>query len=121
MIIVGMTGTIIALTGLYRHVWRLGLSQGFFRAVVGITVLALIGALTLAWVRKFLWGDGAKPVGWVSGHVTPWLRTTWWGGLTVLGGFLALAAVIGLVLRHWPARKVGYRRPKCPRWATSAG
>ena len=108
MIIVGMTGTIIALVGLYLvalGAW--GLRRGLLGAIVGITALALFASLALAWVRKILWGDGAKTVGWVPGHVTPWLRSTWWGGLTLLAGFLALAAIMGLVLRRRPPRNVG--------------
>lgn len=112
MIIVGMSGTIIALVGLYLialGAW--GLHRGLLGAIVGITTLALIAALTLAWVRKFLWGDGAKTAGWVPGHVIPWLRTTWWGGLTLLGGFLALAAIIGILVHRRTRHNLGHVTP----------
>jgi predicted acylesterase/phospholipase RssA len=112
MIIVGMTGTIIALAGLYLvalGAW--GLHRGVLGAIVGITALALIAALTLAWVRKFLWGDGAKTAGWVPGHVIPWLRTTWWGGLTLLGGFLALAAIFGILMQLRARHDLGHISP----------
>jgi patatin-related protein len=128
MIIVGMTGTIIALIGLYLvalGAW--GLHRGLLGAIIGITTLALIAALTLAWVRKFLWGDGAKTAGWVPGHVIPWLRTTWWGGLTLLGGFLALAAIIGVLVhrraRHNPGRitpNANSQQTEMPRTSRSA-
>jgi len=96
VMIVGVTGAIIALAGLYLialAAW--GLQRGLLWAIAGITALALIASLTLAWVRKVLWGDGGKTLGWIPGHILPWLRSTWWGGLTLLGGILALAAIMG--------------------------
>ena len=100
MIIVGVTGTAIALAGLYLIVlsaWEI--SRGLLKALIGITVLAALASLTLAWVRKSLWGEGntKKVTGWVPTHAAPWLSSTWWGGLALIGGLLALTAIIGTI------------------------
>jgi patatin-related protein len=108
MIIVGVTGTAIALAGLYVIVvsaW--GINRSLLGALAGITVLAALASLTLAWVRRFLWGKGEQKdlTGWVPAHVLPWLNSTWWGGLAVLGGFLTLAMITGIAWHRRPPRK----------------
>jgi patatin-related protein len=104
MIVIGVTGTAIALAGLYLIVlsaWEIG--RGLLGALAGITVLAALASLTLAWVRRWLWGKGDQKdlTGWVPAHVLPWLSSTWWGGLAVVGGFLATAVIAG---KAWPRR-----------------
>jgi hypothetical protein len=94
-IVIGVTGTASALAGLYLIVlsaWEIG--RGLLGALAGITVLAALASLTLAWVRRSLWGKGdQKDVkGWVPAHVLPWLSSTWWGGLALIGRFLSLAS-----------------------------
>lgn len=111
MVVVGVTGTIIALAGLYLIAWGAwGLDPRLLRAVAAITALALLASLTLAWVRTFLWGNGAKSAGWAAAHVLPWLRSSWWGGLVLIGGFLALAVITGAILHRRPSRGLGGMR-----------
>lgn len=124
MIIVGVTGTAIALAGLYLIVlsaW--GISRGLLGALVGITVLAALASLTLAWVRKSLWGDAnLKNLGWVPKHTLPWLSSTWWGGLAIIGGIILLAALLGVLTHRKPRREspvaapppIGDQRPPTP-------
>lgn len=124
MIIVGVTGTAIALAGLYPIVlsaW--GISRGLLNALVGITVLAALASLTLAWVRKSLWGDAnLKNLGWVPKHALPWLSSTWWGGLAIFGGIILLAALLSVLTHRKPRREspvagpppIGYQRPPRP-------
>ena len=131
MMIIGVGGTIIALVGLYVAVmaaWEFELSRGLVRAVAGVTVLAALGCLTLAWVRAFLWAQPNKETkakaGLLSAHVLPWLQSTWWGGLAVLGALLILTIVIGSALRTRPtqAASSGYsswRRSHLGAWSSS--
>ncbi len=107
MIVIGITGTGIALAGLYLIVlsaWEIG--RGLLAALAAITVLAALASLTLAWVRRSLWGKGEQkdPTGWVPDHVLPWLNSTWWAGLAILGGLLALAVIAGRIWSRRSAR-----------------
>ena len=88
MIVVGVTGTVLALAGLYliaMGAW--GIHRGLLGALAGITALALAGSLTLSWVRTKVWGTAQRgSTGLVPAHVLPWLRSSWWGGLALIGG-----------------------------------
>lgn len=81
VVVVGVTGTITALVGLYLialGAW--GIHRGLLGAVIAITAFAAVGSLALAWVRRELWGSNATN-GVVPEHVLPWLRDSWWAGL----------------------------------------
>ena len=59
MMVVGLTGTIAALVGLYLIVlgaWEL--HRGVLGALLAVTVVALLASLTLHWTRFELWGTG---------------------------------------------------------------
>jgi patatin-related protein len=104
LVVVGVTGTIVALVGLYLialGAW--GIHRGLLGALIAITALALAGSLTLAWVRSKIWGG----TGLVPKHVLPWLQSTWWGGLALIGGVLLLAALISVLTRRRPRRNRG--------------
>ena len=107
-VIIGLTGTVLALTGLYLialGAW--GLHRGLLGALIAFTALLAVGALTLPWVRTELWGtNGSSKDGWVPRDVLPWLRDTWWAGLTVLGGIILLAVLLSLLPR---GRAPGHR------------
>ena len=116
MIAVGLTGSIIALVGLYLialGAW--GIHRGALTAIVGITALALPALLTLSWVRTRLWGAKQESKsGWVPMHVLPWLRDSWWAGLAVLGGVIALAILLSLIPKRRPPRNSAAKRPTAP-------
>jgi hypothetical protein len=108
LVVVGVTGTIVALVGLYLialGAW--GIHRGLLGALIAITALALAGSLTLAWVRSKIWGG----TGLVPKHVLPWLQSTWWGGLALIGGVLLLAALISVLTRRRPRRNRGTEGP----------
>ena len=113
MIAVGLTGTIIALVGLYLialGAW--GLHRGVLGALTAITALALVALLTLPWMRTELWGTGPDANrGLVPRDVLPWLRDSWWGGLAVLGGIILLAVLISLIPRRRPKPNRAAKRP----------
>jgi patatin-related protein len=113
LIVVGVTGTIVALVGLYLialGAW--GIHRGLLGALIAITALALAGSLTLAWVRTQIWGTVPKgSTGLVPGHVLPWLRSTWWGGLALIGGVILLAALLSVLTRRRPRRNPGTQAP----------
>jgi hypothetical protein len=113
MIAVGLTGSIIALVGLYLialGAW--GIHRGALTAIAAITALAIPALLTLSWVRTKLWGAKQKSdSGWVPMHVLPWLRDSWWAGLAVLGGIIALAVLISFIPKRQPARNRATKRP----------
>jgi predicted acylesterase/phospholipase RssA len=92
-VVIGLTGTVIALVGLYLialGAW--GIHRGLLGALIGFTALLAVGALTLHWVRAEVWGTGGGSTnGLVPRDVLPWLRSTWWGGLVLLGGIVLLA------------------------------
>jgi hypothetical protein len=107
VIVVGVTGTIAALLGLYLialGAW--GIHRGLLGALIAITAFAAIGSLALAWVRREIWGSNATD-GLVPEHVLPWLRNSWWGGLALLGGLLAIAVLINLVTRRRATSRPG--------------
>jgi len=111
LIVVGATGTIVALVGLYLialGAW--GIHRGLLGALIAITVLALAGSLTLAWVRRQIWSS----TGLVPKHVLPWLQSAWWGGLALIGGVILLAALISVVTRRRPRRNRGKQRSAAP-------
>ena len=87
-VVIGLTGTVIALVGLYLialGAW--GIHRGLLGALIGFTALLAVGALTLHWVRTEVWGTAESSTnGLVPRDVLPWLRSTWWGGLVLLGG-----------------------------------
>jgi hypothetical protein len=104
-IVIGVPGTVLALAGMYLialGAW--GIRRGLLSALIAITSLGLIGSLTLAWVRRQLWGTGQDGTGLVARDVLPWLRSAWWGGLAVIGGIFLLAALIS-ILTDSPARR----------------
>ncbi len=109
LIAVGVTGTIVALVGLYLialGAW--GIHRGLLGALIAITALALAGSLTLAWVRTKIWGTVPKgSTGLVPNHVLPWLQSTWWGGLALVGGVILLAALLSVLTRRRPRRNLG--------------
>ena len=105
MIVVGLTGTIIALVGLYLvalGAW--GIHRGVLGALIAITALALPALLTLHWVRVELWGTEKSTSGLVPRDVLPWLRDSWWAGLAVLGGIILVAVLLSLIPRRRPKR-----------------
>jgi hypothetical protein len=106
LIAIGLTGTIIALVGLYLialGAW--GIHRGLLGALIAITTLALAGSLTLAWVRKQIWGSIPKgSSGLVPKHVLPWLQSSWWGGLAIIGGVVLLAALLSVLTHRRPRR-----------------
>ena len=111
LLVVGVTGTVVALVGLYLialGAW--GIHRGLLGALIAITALALVGSLSLAWVRNELWGTKASSSGLVPRHVLPWLHSTWWGGLALLGGIILLAELLNLLWRR-PRRSRGRPRP----------
>jgi hypothetical protein len=81
MMVVGLTGTIVALVGLYLIVlgaWEL--HRGVLGALLAVTTLALLASLTLHWTRFELWGNGQNlSSGLIPRDVLPWLSSTWWG------------------------------------------
>lgn len=116
MIVVGLTGTIIALAGLYLialGAW--GIHRGVLGAIIAITALAIPALLTLNWVRTKLWGT-KKDIssGFVPAHAVPWLRDNWWAGLAVLGGIILLAVLLSLIPRRRPPRNRAALHPVQP-------
>ena len=113
MIVVGLTGTIIALVGLYLialGAW--GIHRGVLGALIAITAIALPALLTLHWVRIELWGTGQNGTsGLVPVHVLPWLRSSWWAGLAILGGIILVAVLLSLIPRRQPKRNRARQRP----------
>jgi len=113
MMVVGLTGTIIALVGAYLialGAW--GIHRGALAALAAITALALPVLLTLSWVRTQLWGAPQESKsGLIPMHVLPWLRTTWWGGLAILGGIILLAVLLSLIPRRRPPRNPAAKKP----------
>jgi patatin-related protein len=109
LIAIGLTGTIIALVGLYLialGAW--GIHRGLLGALIAITTLAVAGSLTLAWVRKQIWGTTQNSnSGLVPRDVLPWLRSSWWGGLAIIGGVILLAALLSVLTRRRPRRNRG--------------
>lgn len=109
LIAVGVTGTIVALVGLYLialGAW--GIHRGLLGALTAITALALAGSLTLTWVRTKIWGTIPKgSTGLVPNHVLPWLQSKWWGGLALIGGVILLAALLSVLTRRRPRRNRG--------------
>jgi patatin-related protein len=104
MMVVGLTGTIVALAGLYliaMGAW--GIHRGLLGALIAIATLALTASLTLAWVRNQLWGSNGP----VAKHILPWLNNNWWAGLALIGAILLLASVISVITRRRPRRNRG--------------
>ena len=112
-VIIGLTGTVIALVGLYLialGAW--GIHRGLLGALIGVTAVVAVGALTLPWVRTELWGkNGSAKDGWVPRDVLPWLRDNWWAGLALLGGIILLAVLLNLLPRSRAPRNSGQETP----------
>ena len=112
-VIIGLTGTIAALIGLYLialGAW--GIHRGLLGALITATALLTVGALTLPWVRTQLWGkNGDTKDGLVPRDVLPWLRGTWWAGLTILGGIILLAVLLSVLPRNRPKPNRAKNRP----------
>ena len=108
-VVVGLTGTIIALVGLYLialGAW--GIHRGLLGALIALTALLGVGAITLRWVRTEVWGtNGSAKDGLVPRDVLPWLRGSWWAGLTVLGGIILLAVLLSVLPRARAPRNSG--------------
>jgi patatin-related protein len=104
MMVVGLTGTIVALVGLYLIVlgaWEI--RPGVLGALLAVTVVALVASLALHWTRFELWGatpaNQDKASGLVPRDVLPWLRNSWWGGLAILGGIVLIGVLLSLIPR----------------------
>ncbi|MGH3120763.1 MAG: patatin-like protein, partial [Streptosporangiaceae bacterium] len=112
-VIVGLTGTVLALAGLYlMALGAWGIHRGLLGALIAFTALLAVGALTLPWVRTELWGkNGSSKDGLVPRDVLPWLRGTWWAGLTVLGGIILLAVLLSVLPRSRAPRNSGQETP----------
>jgi hypothetical protein len=121
MMVVGLTGTIVALVGLYLIVlgaWEI--RPGVLGALLAVTVVALVASLTLHWTRSELWGDGKNiNSGLVPRTVVPWLSTTWWGGLAILGGIVLIGALLSRIPRAKPPRNRAKQTPVPPLAAPS--
>jgi predicted acylesterase/phospholipase RssA len=115
-VIIGLTGTVLALAGLYLialGAWDI--SRGLLGALIAFTALLAVGALALPWVRTELWGkNGSAKDGWVPRDVLPWLRGTWWAGLTVLGGIILLAVLLNFLPRSRAPHNSGQETPTGP-------
>jgi patatin-related protein len=97
LVVVGATGTAVAFAGLYLIAFGAwGIRRGLLGSLAAVTGLALIGSLALSWVRRQLWGTGQAGTGIMSRHVLPWLSSTWWGGLLIVGGLVLLASLLRL-------------------------
>ena len=60
--VIGLTGTVVALVGLYLialGAW--GIRRGVLGAVIAVTAVVAVGALALRWVRTELWGTNGAP------------------------------------------------------------
>jgi patatin-related protein len=116
MMVVGLTGTIVALVGLYLIVmgaWEL--HRGVLGALLGVTLAALVASLTLHWTRFELWGDGKKiSSGLIPRDVLPWLSRTWWGGLAILGGIILIGVLLSRIPRARPPRNRASQTPVPP-------
>jgi patatin-related protein len=116
MMVVGVTGTIAALVGLYLIVlgaWEL--HRGLLGALLGVTIAALVASLTLHWTRFELWGTGKNiNSGIVPRTVLPWLSSTWWGGLAILGGIVLIGVLLSLIPRARPPRNPPIQAPDGP-------
>jgi hypothetical protein len=116
MMVVGLTGTIVALAGLYLIVlgaWEL--HSGVLGALLAVTAVALLASLTLHWTRIELWGTGqASNSGLVPRDVLPWLRSTWWGGLAILGGIVLIGVLLSRIPRARPPRNRATQTPAPP-------
>ena len=100
-VVVGLTGTVILLAGLYLiAVGAWGIHRGLLGAIIAFTAIVLVGCTALPWGRTEIWGtSGNSKSGLVPGHVLPWLRSSWWGGLALLGGIVLLAVLLSLLTR----------------------
>jgi patatin-related protein len=122
MMVVGLTGTIVALVGLYLIVlgaWEL--HRGVLGALLAVTALALLASLTLHWTRFELWGTG-KDInsGLVPRDVLPWLSSTWWGGLAILGAIVLIGVLLSRIPRARPPRNRAAQVPVPPPTAVTA-
>jgi patatin-related protein len=103
-VVVGLTGTVILLAGLYLialGAW--GIHRGLLGAIIAFTALVLVGSTALSWGRTEIWGtSGNSKSGIVARDVLPWLRSSWWGGLALLGGIILLAVLLSLLTRGRP-------------------
>jgi patatin-related protein len=113
MMAIGLTGTIVALVGLYLIVlgaWEL--HRGVLGAFLAVTALALLASLTLHWTRFELWGNGKNiNSGLIPRDVSPWLSSTWWGGLAIVGGIVLIGVLLSRIPRARPPRN---RAPQTP-------
>jgi hypothetical protein len=116
MMVVGLTGTIVALVGLYLIVlgaWEV--RPGALGALLAVTVVAVLASLTLHWTRFELWGDGKNiNSGLVPRTVVPWLSSTWWGGLAILGGIVLIGVLLSRIPRARPTTNSTKQTPVLP-------
>jgi patatin-related protein len=121
MMVVGLTGTVVALVGLYLIVlgaW--GLHRGVLGALLAVTGLALLASLTLHWTRFELWGTGKNiNSGLIPRDVLPWLSSTWWGGLAILGGVVLIGVLLSRIPRARPPRNRAAQTPASPPTTTT--
>ena len=113
MMVVGLTGTIVALVGLYLIVlgaWEL--HRGVLGALLAVTIVALLASLTLHWTRFELWGNGKNiNSGLIPRDVLPWLSSTWWGGLAILGGIILIGVLLSRIPRARPPHNRAAQTP----------
>jgi hypothetical protein len=78
--------------------------------------VALVASLTLHWTRFELWGTGKNiNSGLVPRTVLPWLSSTWWGGLAILGGIVLIGVLLSRIPRARPPRNRAKQTPVPPR------
>jgi hypothetical protein len=121
MMVVGLTGTVVALIGLYPILGAWELHRGVLGALVAVTIVAVLASLTLHWTRFELWGTGQNiNSGLVPRDVLPWLSSTWCGGLAILGGIVLIGVLLSRIPRARPPRNRATQTPVPPPAAVTA-
>jgi patatin-related protein len=104
--ILGFTGVALLLAGLYLvafGVWST--SPRIIGALVAVTLVAGVFALTIPLTRRVLFGtaDGTEK-GWVDEHLVPWMRDRWWALVVILVLIILVPAAASFVGR-WLAER----------------
>jgi patatin-related protein len=108
--LIGLTGVALLLAGLYVFsfgVW--GMSRWLFNALIAMTVIVALAALTIPATRRALFGTDDDDAGWVSNTLVPWLRDRWWAILLVLAVLLVIPLVAGGIARWYRNRRAEWR------------